>query len=310
MRSKIILIFCILIIAATKGFAASPVDSIARLKGCEDSMKALQYMRLNAWTDGEREDANAKFLALMNEALLLPGAFDYPFDSLKTIGKVTSPDNQFRIITWDVPKLSGKDSYYGFIQCYNEKKSKYDLFVLKENTAAIPNIQTATYTPDKWMGMLYYKIIQQKDSKTYTLLAWQGYSKQITRKIIDVLSFNNLGVPSFGKVIFTKLPSTYKGSPKRMVFEYSAQAFMSLRYDEAKNMILFDHLGPIEDGLQGQHQYYGPGFQVDGLKYGNGTWDYVANVEARNPDHKDDKLFNDPQHPTYQPNNKAIYTPH
>lgn len=271
-------------------------------------MKSLQFVRINARTDKEKDAANAQFWTLMNKALSIPGSFTYRFDSLKTIGIETSPDKQFRIITWDVPKSGCTFSYYGFIQSYNARKKKYDIFVLKDHTADIINPQSAACTPDKWLGMLYYKIIKEKDSKYYTLLAWQGCSKQITRKVIEILSFNTQGIPSFGKAVFQKLPATFKGNPKRILFEYSADVSMSLRYDDSKNMIMFDLLGPIEDGLTGQHQYYGPSFQVDGMKFSNGFWNYVANVQARNPNNaKEDSR----QKPYNDENKKVIYhTPH
>jgi len=273
-------------------------------------MKSVQYMRITAWSDREKDAANTQLLNLMDKALLLPGSFDYPFDSLVTMEIINSPDRQFRIITWDVPQSAGTNLYCGFIQSYNARKKKYDLFILKDKTVEITNPRTEVFTPNKWMGMLYFKIIKKKDSKLYTLLAWQGYSKQITRKVIDVLSFNAEGIPSFGKAIFENLPSDFKRAPKRMIFEYSAQVYMSLRYDKEKNMILFDHLEPTEGALIGQYQYYGPSFQVDGLNWENGKWSYVSNVQARNANTKEDKLFNDPQNPSYQLNKKAIYQSH
>ena len=313
MRIKVIFTVFLLgmiLMHPVRSFAGAPFDSASLLKVYEDSMKSIQYVRINARTDKEKEAANARLLNLMSKALLLPRSFDYPFDSLVTIGRLPSPDNQFRIITWDVPKSGGVNAYYGFIQSYNARKKKYDLFILKDHTADIPNLQTATCTPDKWIGTLYFKIVQEKGSKSYTLLGLQCTNKLINRKIIDVLTFNAQGVPSFGKSIFEKLPSTFKANPKRMIFEYSAQVYMSLRYNETKNMVLFDKLGPIEDGLEGQHQYYGPSFQIDGLSYKNGVWSYVVNVEARNPNRKEDAMFNDPRHPTYQQNNTPVYSPH
>jgi hypothetical protein len=273
-------------------------------------MKSIQYIRINARTDKEKDASNIQLLNLMNKALRLPGSFNYPFDSLVTIGFRTSPDNLFRIITGDVPKSGGVNTYFGFIQSFNTPKKRYDLFMLQDKTAEIINPQTATLTPDKWMGALYYKILKEKGSREYTLLALQCYNKLINRKIIDVLTFNSQGVPSFGKSVFEKLPASFKGRPKRLIFEYSSQASMSLRYDDSKKMILFDHLGPIEEGLAGQHQYYGPSFQIDGLTWKNDSWNYIVNVEARNPTTKDDKLYNDPKNPSYQLEKKAIYEPH
>ncbi len=311
MRIKVVSLFLLLgvfFIPNAQALTSTPFDSASLLKVYEDSMKSVQYTRINARTDKEKEEANSKLFAWMEKALRLPGSFDYPFDSLTTLGRLISPDNKFRIINWDVPKSGGTNGYYGFIQSYNEKKKRYDLFVLNDHTADIPNLQATTCTPDKWIGMLYFKIIKEKGSNTYTLLALQCYNKLITRKFIDILTFNSQGIPSFGKGSFTHLPTTYKGNPKRLIFEYSAQVYMSLRYDDSKSMILFDLLGPIEDGLEGQHQYYGPSFQVDGLKWNNGTWDYVVNVKARNPNDKGDPKYSDPKNHDYKIN-KPVYKP-
>lgn len=307
MRIRVVLIIFIfgMLLNPFRGIAASPLDSVALLRAYEDSMKSLQYVRINARFDNEKEEANSRLFSLMNKALLIPGSFDYPFDSLKTIGFCSSADKQVRIITWDVPKSGCHFGYYGFIQSYNARKKKYDLFVLEDHTDDIPNPKTAVCTPNKWIGMLYYKIIKEKGSKLYTVLAWQGYNKLITRKVIDILSFNPEGIPSFGKSIYGKLPAPFKGTLKRIIFEYSAQVSMSLRYDASKHMILFDRLGPIDDGLQGQHQYYGPSFDVDGLAWKSGMWEYVANIEARNPSNvKEDNPQN-----SHDPNKKVIYDP-
>ncbi len=215
--ASFIFIIGIWVMQPTKCFAL-PFDSASLLKVYEDSMVSVQHIRINARNENEKEQANAKLLGWMHKALLLPQSFDYPFDSLTTIGFRTSPDKQFRIITWDLPKSGGTETYYGFIQSYNAKKKSYDLFVLTDKTAEIGNPQTAVCTPDKWIGMLYYQIIHEKGSKFYTLLAWEGYNKQITRKVIDVISFNTQGVPTFGKAVFTNLPATYKGSVKRIDF--------------------------------------------------------------------------------------------
>jgi len=216
--------------------ASASIDSSAFIKVYEDSMKSLQHIRINAFNDKDKDTANAKMVRLMKKALSLPGSFNYPFDSLTTIGVVMSPDKQFRIITWDVPRSGCNFEYYGFIQSYNARKKKYNLFVLEDHRADISNPRTGICSASKWIGMLYYKVIKEKNSNFYTLLAWQGYNKMITCKIIDVLTFNAEGTPSFGKSVYQKLPTVFKNNPKRIVFEYSAEVTMSLKYDAAKKL--------------------------------------------------------------------------
>ena len=84
MRIKVVLIIFLagmFLMHPHKGFAL-PFDSASLLKVYEDSMKSVQYVRINARTDGEKDEANTQLLTWMNKALRLPGSFDYPFDSL------------------------------------------------------------------------------------------------------------------------------------------------------------------------------------------------------------------------------------
>ncbi len=294
-----------------KSFALSK-DSSGFIKLYEDTLKQLQFGRLGPRkTDQQKEEANTRFKIMLQKALNLPRSFDYSFDSLTTIARLESPDKKFRIINWNLPKDDGSQEYFGFIQSLNPKTKKYVLYQLTDKSADIADPQSKVLTTDKWFGMLYYKIIVEKADKKpeYVLLAWQGYSKLVTRKIIEVLSFSSDGTPTFGKSIFNHLPSSYKGSPKRIIFQYSSNVSMTLEYNSSKNIIQFDLLGPTEPGLEGQYQYYGPSFQIDGLGYKDGKWDYIVNVDARNNNHGDEK-FKDPKKGDNQDNKKPIYTPH
>ena len=303
---------CFIAIASSAAKITPPQDSSALIHLYEDSLKAVQFDKIKPHTSAQlKQEANARFIMLLQKALSVQGSFDYPFDSLTTVGRLTSADKQFRVLTWDVPKQDGSFDYYGFIQSMDQAKKTYVLYTLTDKTAEIANAQTTTCTADKWLGMLYYKIIPEKyeDKTIYILLAWQGYSNIITHKVIDVLSFNNQGVPSFGKPVFRKNPPGFKGSPKRLIFQYSATAYMSLKYDSKKDMIVFDHLGPIDDALVGQYQYYAPSFQVDGLAFKPNGWEYMANVDARNPADPIDKEYH-PEGENFKENKKAIYAPH
>jgi hypothetical protein len=288
-------------------------SSLVLLRMYEDTLMDLQFEKVKPHTsDQAKLKANERFNNLLQKALSLSGSFDYPFDSLTTIANLTSSDKQFRIFNWNVPKADGSFYYFGFIQSLDPVKNVYHLYPLQDKTADIANGLTTTCTADKWLGMLYYKIIPEKyeDKTIYVMLAWQGYNKIITHKVIDVISFNNQGVPAFGKSIFKRPPPGFKGALKRIIFQYSSTAYMSIKYDSKKNMIQFDHLGPIDDGLVGQYQYYAPGFQVDGLAFKENGFEYIANIDARNPASPIDKDYSDPEHNPRQINNKAIYKSH
>lgn len=84
--------------------------------------------------------------------------------------------------------------------------------------------------------------------------------------------------PKFGTPIF----NIGKKVKKRVIFEYNSQAIMSLRYDEDKKLIIFDHLSPPDPSLEGQYQYYGPDGSYDALKFKKGKWILLEDLDARN----------------------------
>ena len=67
-----------------------------------------------------------------------------------------------------------------------------------------------------------------------------------------------------------------------LAFVYNEKATMSLRYDEEKKMIIFDHLSPSQPSLEGKFEFYGPDFTYDGLKFEKGIWVHYPNIDITN----------------------------
>jgi hypothetical protein len=57
---------------------------------------------------------------------------------------------------------------------------------------------------------------------------------------------------------------------------------MSLRYQENKDWIVFDHLAPSQTSLEGQYEFYGPDFTFDAFQWEKKRWVFKANVDVRN----------------------------
>jgi hypothetical protein len=155
--------------------------------------------------------------------------------------------------------------------------------------------------------MLYYKIIpvKVKRKKYYTLLGGDKNDKLTSKRIIDVLYFIPDGSPRFGADLF-KLE---KRSPKRVIFEYSAQAIMSVKYNEETKQIVFDHLSPAQPNFEGQYQYYGPDFSFDALEFNKGKWVYIPDVDARNGKSNKDNQYKDPKDKGKDYENKKFFNP-
>jgi len=143
----------------------------------------------------------------------------------------------------------------------------------------------------KWFGAEYYKIIPVYGAKTYyTLLGWKGNTIESTKKVIEILSFKD-NKPELGMAVFDGNGKVRK----RVVFEYTRQASMLLRYVPDQNLIVFDHLAPPDKKLKDKPQSYGPDLTYDGYKLKNGRWFFVENLDMKNIPDEHDKDYIEPE---------------
>jgi len=284
MRKIILLVF--LITRSLLTFSQDKVD----FKPIEDSLKVLGKIILNGETEFIKYNANEKFLTLLESALISEKSFDYPFDSLITIARLTADDNRFRLFNWNLKKDDGTFEYFGIIQAWNKKNKKYIIYPLKDNSDIIKNPESQLLEPLNWYGAHYYKLIYTKygGKKYYTLLGWDGNNTTSQKKIIDVITFNSNDKPIFGASVF----KYNKKIQKRIIFEYNATVSMSLKYEKQyllngkkkRAMIIFDRLAPLDPDLAGMYQYYYPETNIyDGLIFKNGKWVHLKDIDARNP---------------------------
>jgi hypothetical protein len=267
----------------------------------ENELKILGDSILKGTSDSVRSEAsllfNSKFETLLNDS----GSFNYDFDSLKNVSVLTSPDKSVRIYSWILPSVSKDNySYFGFVQLHDKKLKKTSLFKLQEDNLPTEEAEKKSLSTGNWFGSLYYKIIENKTNghKIYTLLGWKGHNRQTTLKVIDVLVIEK-GIPKFGAPVF----KTDHGVKHRVIFEYSSQAVMSLRYNEKKKMIVFDHLSPSNPDLKGKYENYGPDMSYDAFKFKSDKWNYLKNIEIGNPSEDDAKTQNS------NVKHKEFYTP-
>jgi len=241
-----------------------------------------------------------------------PAILEYPLDSLKDISVLSPKDKKFKLITWNLFRDDGTHAFFGYLLVNNSKKIKkgfmkhelveeYEFFRLLDRSPTIKYPETFIGSPDKWFGMLYVQLIECDGF--YTLIGWDGNDKLTTRKFVDVLYFRSNGAPVFGKDVF----KFERKNPKRLMFEYSSEVSMSLKYNEKRNQIVYSHLSAKQEGtiLEGQFQYYGPDGRFDALELKNDKWVLIEDVDANSDiaPLKDSKKP-DPkkQTPVYKPN--------
>lgn len=288
---KVISLFFVLTLSTSIHVWADDVPP-TRLSVLEDSLKKIAP-KVFKGADEQKQIANQQFKTVLREALNEPGVFDYPFDSLTGIARLTAPDQRFRIFNWNIPFNNGTHAYFGFLVVQQDKGQPI-VYELIDKSDEIKNPESASLNTDKWYGVLYYKIIQTnyKKNNYYTLLGWDGNTPMIWKKVIDVLTFRKDGTPVFGE---DALFNQGKRSQRRVIFQYKAEMIMTLRYEQDNKRIVFDHLAPEIANAEGMYQYYTQTFSYDAFEFRKGKWQLKNDIDARNKKDKKDNLYNEPK---------------
>ena len=246
--------------------------------------------------DSVKYALNQKFNSLLLEVMSNPASFNYNFDSLKTISILKA--RQLKIYNWAIPKTNGNFEYFAYVTIWKGKEN-YNVIELIDKSDNIKSPENKTLAPKMWYGAWYYKIINHKKigKNYYTLLGWDGNNNLTNKKIIDVIQVDNKGSIKIGAPIFKMAKKTQR----RLIFEYSNNAVMSLKYFPNLEKIVYDYLEPIRSeapsstNLEGLYEYYGPSLNsFDALIMEKGKWLYEPNTEILLEKSLKDGIWNDP----------------
>ncbi len=249
------------------------------LEQYEDSIQNQFTRLISSPQDSVKMEMNKQIVILFKEVLENLNSFGYAFDNLKNISKLSSADGFVKIINWNLPLQNGEFQYFGFVQQLDKSKKKMKLYELIDQSKTIQNPEHAICSEKNWYGALYYKILTTKSGKKtyYTLLGWDGNDNFTNKKLVEILYFED------NKLVFG--PPIFKADEKtqnRLIFEYSEQAKMMLKYDEKLDIIVWDHLSPSQPNFTGQYMYYGPDLSQDGIQFKDGYWVLKSNLDLRN----------------------------
>jgi hypothetical protein len=245
----------------------------------KEQMLIETYNSILSSKGAEHQKAELVFQDSLLNVLNTNGAFDYKFDSLKRIGRITSDDKKLVIFTWNIPH-GMFHNYYGIIQYYSKKEKKVFTYSLKEEPGILSRSRQAQANISRWPGALYYKIVtsKYKGQVYYTVLGYNFNNLLSNYKLIEVIAFDEHNYPYFPQRKFM-----FKGKVQnRIILEFAEQANVSLDYDKHKKMIVFDHLSPARPSLEGQFQFYGPDFSFDGLHFEDGIWMHKSDIDISN----------------------------
>lgn len=275
-------ILFILVIIQSTAFCQSEVKLLAKLL---DSTRKER-------NDTLRTDLNAQFYQALKSVIQQSGFAD---DSLKPlrIGRIKSPDGRMIFYNWNIQQNNGQNLYNSIV--YFPASGK--IIELPVKTSEKKVAPDSVYAPNDWPGGLYYKIIppKKKTDTFYTLLGWDRFNRQTSRKTIEAVTLIGDSAIVFGKEVF----KTKEGRASRVSIEYAATASLTLNYSKQSlkltgvrksdsrvndSIIVVDRLAPLNETLEGERWAYVPvGNIYDGYIYFKSYWTFVEGINARNP---------------------------
>ena len=282
--------FLVVLLAFT--FLGSSLSAKVNLEEAESALVKLLDAVRTANNDKVRNEHNESFKVLLTQTLKDKAAFDYDFSKLEMCTQ-KAPDNSFRLFNWNVANDNYTHQYYCFVAFKNPKTKEMQVEQLRDRTNEISKVETRQLYGTHWYGALYYEIIPVKKgkSKFYTLLGWKGHDKLTTQKVIDVISISSKGIIKLGAPIFKMNRSVQR----RVVFKYSSDYVMSLKYNAKDKEIIFNKLQAADGRMEGKTPFIGPMLAFEGLRLEKGRWIYEKDVEVKAKKDAKDKLHNIPE---------------
>ena len=220
-----------------------------------------------------RYDADSLFTIKLVQTLKLSNSFRFSFDSLFSVRKIIAPDSSFKIFTWQIDLGYGKYKQRGAIQLYTPDGS-LKLLPFFDKSDDFENPEFANSTRKKWIGAIYYDIIETtfNGKNFYTLLGFDEYNEKMSRKIIEVIYFED-NEPILGGNYF-EYPSdeTYPSSPiQRFVYTYKKGSNGYIRYENESGKLILSELTSISNDLKDKSTLVPSGNEVYFI-WNNGKW--------------------------------------
>lgn len=210
--------------------------------------------------------------------------------------KIISPDQRFRLITWNAPLQNGEHIYFGVIWIWSETEGRFFAIPLKDSQRDGDKWDARYFEADQWPGALYYEIIpckskRKKEVDTYTLLGWDGRDNMTNAKVLDVIKIISNEKVRFGEGLF----ETPTGTKKRLMFQYADEVSASFKYYPKKKAIVMDHLSPKNAMMEGIYADYGPDGTYDLYQWEKGKWKLYSNIDISVFSSSDTKMYRPPK---------------
>ncbi len=237
---------------------------------------SLQKLAIQIIEDSNFENryiADSIFTRSFVKILNTPNSFHYTFDSLKTVSQIISPDKKFKIFSWQL-KLNDDTYLQRAALQMNTSDGKLKLlpFFDKSETFDAPEIEICNRK--KWMGAIYYDIVltEYNNVKYYTLLGFDDYNNFTSRKIIEVIHFENEELVFGGNYFNYPNDETYPKAPiERFVYYYKKGSNAYIKYNSESKQIILSELSSTNNDLRMKSTLVPTGNEVF-FVWKNGKW--------------------------------------
>ena len=232
-------------LAQKSNSSALSADRLATLQSLEDELLTESYQMHTDSSEQARFVSCKRLIKGLVRALQTPGSYYYDFPNLAGVKIVRSPDDKFRIFTWELHVDRETYRHYGAIQ-HNSIELKLTPLVDRGYDFR-QNPETVITSNKDWLGYVAYGMIPggtHEGQPYYFVLGYDRYSGLRRQKFLDVLTFDAAGKPQFGLPIFvTYTPEGHLLEDRaRILLEYSAEASVALQYDPKLGRIVYENL--------------------------------------------------------------------
>lgn len=248
------------------------------IQAVEDSLLVVADSMYTATFPEQRLVLSERFARQLVRALKVGNSWSYPFEKLgQKINIIYPEDKAFRIFNWAIASSDVNRRYYGAIQMPGEQLKLYGLVDHSEDLGK--GAADSVVTGSRWMGALYYRIIDKEvnGTKIYTLFGVNAGSITSNKKFLDALQFTDRG-PLFGAQIFGIRSQNFPTQRvNRFILEYKKDVQVSMNWDGDLNAIFFDRLmSEIND--PGRKYTFVPSGQYDGFRWENNEWKFYQDL--------------------------------
>lgn len=254
--------------------------SIDTLRDAEIRMMGLGHTMMFSYDESQRLLCSRNFLITLSRALRINGSYHYRFDSLEYVSVLYSPDNVFRIFTWNVALNNETYHNFGVIQLNPEyiKKRKDTtnlraIYPLIDRSGRIKNSLDTVTGPDFWFGAVYYQLhmVTEKKRTYYFLIGWNGGTQLTNKKIVEPLYFDG-NRPRFGAPVFVMNEARYPKPLKRLIYEFGNKGTMTLRVSPKKKYLVIENIVPPRQQDYGHPETYLPDGSYEYMVWQKGQW--------------------------------------